>query len=424
MLFQSPNSIDGANNKNRTAIYLYTPRPGTSPASPVGPTGRRLRPRVESRQRAGIADHRNHQPAQHHQRRPGLLQLQRQTDRRRPDLLAGRLRVRPRQAAAAEHRPGRRKPLLPARQQRRRQPRLHPLALRAAARGPDAAELDIYDAHSGGGFAAAEPEPPICEGEACRTTTSPKPEAAAPTTPNFSGAGNSHRSGSSRNTDNTRRSTTRRSTKEEDGKRNGKTMRHGASSEPVVLAFSLRLGSRHSAPPAPRPISASNRSASPISTRTPRNRPRRPASTRTSSSTFDDESDDRQPGGAPVTDGQPKNIQTELPAGFYGNPEAIPFCTSAYLIANGGLCNPAAQVGDPRALDRPGDRASISTCRSTTWQRPTKKPRCLPATSSAPWSRSFSRSAPTAITDCGRYPRHQSGPPALGVKTDPLGGAR
>ncbi len=51
------------------------------------------------------------------------------------------------------------------------------------------------------------------------------------------------------------------------------------------------------------------------------------------------------PEGALVTDGQPKDIQTELPAGFYGNPEAIPFCTSAFLINNGGLCNPAAQVG-------------------------------------------------------------------------------
>ena len=51
------------------------------------------------------------------------------------------------------------------------------------------------------------------------------------------------------------------------------------------------------------------------------------------------------PEGSLVTDGQPKNIQTELPAGFYGNPEAIPFCTSAFLIGHGGLCNPAAQVG-------------------------------------------------------------------------------
>jgi hypothetical protein len=51
------------------------------------------------------------------------------------------------------------------------------------------------------------------------------------------------------------------------------------------------------------------------------------------------------PEGSLVTDGQPKDIQTELPAGFYGNPEAIPFCTSAFLIGHGGLCNPAAQVG-------------------------------------------------------------------------------
>jgi hypothetical protein len=51
------------------------------------------------------------------------------------------------------------------------------------------------------------------------------------------------------------------------------------------------------------------------------------------------------PEGALVSDGQPKDVQTELPAGFYGNPESIPFCTSAFLISNGGLCNPAAQVG-------------------------------------------------------------------------------
>src|SRR3954454_9387815 len=49
--------------------------------------------------------------------------------------------------------------------------------------------------------------------------------------------------------------------------------------------------------------------------------------------------------GQEVTDGQPKDIQVDLPAGFYGNPEAIPFCTNAYLVGHGGLCNPAAQVG-------------------------------------------------------------------------------
>lgn len=51
------------------------------------------------------------------------------------------------------------------------------------------------------------------------------------------------------------------------------------------------------------------------------------------------------PEGSLVTDGQPKDVQTELPAGFYGNPEAVPFCTSAFLIGHGGICNPAAQVG-------------------------------------------------------------------------------
>ncbi len=54
----------------------------------------------------------------------------------------------------------------------------------------DSSELDLYDAHTDGGFPLPKPKPPICEGEACRTSTSPKPEDAAPTTPNFSGAGN------------------------------------------------------------------------------------------------------------------------------------------------------------------------------------------------------------------------------------------
>ena len=54
----------------------------------------------------------------------------------------------------------------------------------------DSAELDIYDAHTGGGFPLPKPVPPICEGEACRGGTSPRPEDAAPTTPNFSGPPN------------------------------------------------------------------------------------------------------------------------------------------------------------------------------------------------------------------------------------------
>jgi hypothetical protein len=51
------------------------------------------------------------------------------------------------------------------------------------------------------------------------------------------------------------------------------------------------------------------------------------------------------PNGSPVPDEQPRNIRTELPAGFYGNPEATPSCTSAYMVSHEGLCLPAAQVG-------------------------------------------------------------------------------
>jgi hypothetical protein len=54
----------------------------------------------------------------------------------------------------------------------------------------DPGELDLYDADAGGGFPTPKPTPPICEGEACRTATSPIPPEALPTTPNFSGPPN------------------------------------------------------------------------------------------------------------------------------------------------------------------------------------------------------------------------------------------
>jgi hypothetical protein len=54
----------------------------------------------------------------------------------------------------------------------------------------DPAELDLYDANALGGLPSPKPTPPICEGEACRTATSPIPPEALPTTPNFSGAPN------------------------------------------------------------------------------------------------------------------------------------------------------------------------------------------------------------------------------------------
>jgi hypothetical protein len=41
----------------------------------------------------------------------------------------------------------------------------------------------------------------------------------------------------------------------------------------------------------------------------------------------------------------PKDIVTDLPAGFYGSPLALPFCSAAALEANEGYCNPEAQVG-------------------------------------------------------------------------------
>ena len=47
----------------------------------------------------------------------------------------------------------------------------------------DPHELDLYDANAFGGLPTPKPTPPICEGEACRTATSPIPPEALPTTP-------------------------------------------------------------------------------------------------------------------------------------------------------------------------------------------------------------------------------------------------
>jgi hypothetical protein len=44
--------------------------------------------------------------------------------------------------------------------------------------------------------------------------------------------------------------------------------------------------------------------------------------------------------------GSAKNITTDLPAGFYGSPQSLPFCTAAGLEEGEGYCNPDAQVGN------------------------------------------------------------------------------
>lgn len=46
-----------------------------------------------------------------------------------------------------------------------------------------------------------------------------------------------------------------------------------------------------------------------------------------------------------ITDGTARNIQVDLPAGFYGNPAALETCSLSYMFAHEGVCNPAAQVG-------------------------------------------------------------------------------
>jgi hypothetical protein len=46
-----------------------------------------------------------------------------------------------------------------------------------------------------------------------------------------------------------------------------------------------------------------------------------------------------------VMDGQVRDITVDLPAGFYGNPQTMPFCKMQEIIDADGYCQPAAQVG-------------------------------------------------------------------------------
>jgi hypothetical protein len=51
------------------------------------------------------------------------------------------------------------------------------------------------------------------------------------------------------------------------------------------------------------------------------------------------------PDGTEIPDEELRDLQVDLPAGFYGNPKAQPTCTASQLVARDGYCEPAAQVG-------------------------------------------------------------------------------
>jgi hypothetical protein len=51
------------------------------------------------------------------------------------------------------------------------------------------------------------------------------------------------------------------------------------------------------------------------------------------------------PDGTEIPDEELRDLQVDLPAGFYGNPKAQPTCTASELVAGDGYCDPAAQVG-------------------------------------------------------------------------------
>jgi hypothetical protein len=49
--------------------------------------------------------------------------------------------------------------------------------------------------------------------------------------------------------------------------------------------------------------------------------------------------------GTTVMDGQVRDIEVNLPAGFYGNPQVAHTCSMEGIVLGEGICNPAAQVG-------------------------------------------------------------------------------
>jgi hypothetical protein len=51
------------------------------------------------------------------------------------------------------------------------------------------------------------------------------------------------------------------------------------------------------------------------------------------------------PDGTVVMDGQLRDLEVRLPAGLFGNPEAVPGCTMEQMVLGNGFCSPAAQVG-------------------------------------------------------------------------------
>lgn len=55
----------------------------------------------------------------------------------------------------------------------------------------------------------------------------------------------------------------------------------------------------------------------------------------------------------PIPDGQLRDLQVDLPAGFYGNPQAVPTCSEVALQVGQGFCNPDSQVGYIDVRDGP-----------------------------------------------------------------------
>ena len=85
------------------------------------------------------------------------------------------------------------------------------------------------------------------------------------------------------------------------------------------------------------------------------------------------------PNGTEIPDEELRDLQVDLPAGFYGNPKAQPTCTAAQLVARDGYCDPAAQVGVLTYGSSPG---SASNSRSTTCRRRRRRRRCSAPSSS------------------------------------------
>ena len=214
----------------------------------------------------------------------------------------------------------------------------------------DAEEQDVYAVRVGGGFFNQPSAGDLCQGEACRTNPSRAPAPTAPATPSFIGADNSQ---SGRNQGRKKKK------KKDGGKKNGKGKKNNKQEEQTRRQRedgSMRVAKLSSTLvlclAALALLGASVASAD-IGIESFEAKYQEPS--HSENTTFPKAAEITQAGAhADVITNirwdqndaeNVRDIVSELPAGFYGSPLALPFCQASGLEANEGFCNPDAQVG-------------------------------------------------------------------------------